>query len=160
MPKLDGLTIQVNLPFLSVQGAWSPNDAERAAAWALYVELMTRVSTQARPSGHVGPVFDSLYSIFPCTRDLLRQAGPGVAHGPLSLGPIAMDLLNLALRPFLDRFHHDFQLFMAHAPPGVPDIVHEDVWPRRHEFYNELAQLQAHLRAYGDLLAAAAGIRG
>jgi hypothetical protein len=42
-PKKVG--VKVNLGFLELSGEWEPNDTERAAAWELYVELITRVTT-------------------------------------------------------------------------------------------------------------------
>ncbi|MGZ4618701.1 MAG: hypothetical protein ACXV3F_08230 [Frankiaceae bacterium] len=49
----------LNLHFLTISGTWEPNDAERAAAWELYVELVTRISvvlflSEATVTGQVG----------------------------------------------------------------------------------------------------------
>src|SRR5438876_4543781 len=67
-------------------------DVERRAAWKLYVELNTRIATQPlRPSeGLLREALSSLYAIFGITRDILKEAGPGVARGQESLGFYAM----------------------------------------------------------------------
>lgn len=41
-PKSVG--VKLNLRVVEISGTWEPNDAERRAAWELYVELVTRVS--------------------------------------------------------------------------------------------------------------------
>ena len=47
MPRLTTISVELNLPFLGkVSGQWAPEDAERVAAWQMYVELATRISTQ------------------------------------------------------------------------------------------------------------------
>ncbi|MGZ6868949.1 MAG: hypothetical protein ACXVHI_01345 [Frankiaceae bacterium] len=51
--------VGLNLHFLTISGTWEPNDAERAAAWELYVELVTRISvvlflSEATVTGQVG----------------------------------------------------------------------------------------------------------
>jgi hypothetical protein len=50
-----------------------------AAAWDLYVELLPRVTTQhmAPDPGDEKTALESIYSLFPLTRDILKQHGSG-----------------------------------------------------------------------------------
>jgi hypothetical protein len=43
--------VKLDLKLLSVSGVWEPNDAERAAAWELYVELITRAAAVPLENG-------------------------------------------------------------------------------------------------------------
>ena len=56
--------LKINLGFL--QGEFKPNDPDRAAAWELYIELLTRVTTQylAPEDGDEKTALDSVHNIF------------------------------------------------------------------------------------------------
>ena len=45
--------------------------------WELYIELLTRITTQALPAveGDEQTALDSVYSLFRTTRKILRQRG-------------------------------------------------------------------------------------
>ena len=36
--------VKMDLKLFSISGTWVPNDAERRAAWELYVEMITRIA--------------------------------------------------------------------------------------------------------------------
>ena len=60
-----GLTgLKIKLGFL--EGEFAPRDADRAAAWDLYVELLTRVTTQylTPEAGDEKTALDSVHAIF------------------------------------------------------------------------------------------------
>jgi hypothetical protein len=61
-------SLRINLGFL--EGEFAPRDPDRAAAWELYVELLTRITTQHLPpeDGGEKAALDSVYAIFPLTR--------------------------------------------------------------------------------------------
>jgi len=63
---LSGLKIKAGF----LEGEFAPNDPDREAAWELYVELLTRVTTQSLlpESGDEKAALDSVYAIFPLTR--------------------------------------------------------------------------------------------
>ena len=52
-------------------------DADKDAAWELYIEMLTRIVTQPLPSeaGDEKTALDSVYSLFSITRQILRQHG-------------------------------------------------------------------------------------
>ena len=99
-------------------------NVERRAAWKLYVELNTRITTQALKAdeGFLREALSSLHAIFEITREILKDAGPGVAQGHDSLGFYAMEVLNQVLRPVLATWHPD--------RPGS-SIRHRRCQPRR-----------------------------
>ena len=48
MPRLNKASVELTVPLLGkITGEWAPDDAERQAAWEMYVELATRITVQA-----------------------------------------------------------------------------------------------------------------
>jgi len=44
------VSLKINLHFLEAE--WAPEDADRDTAWELYIELLTRITTQPLPQEH------------------------------------------------------------------------------------------------------------
>lgn len=154
--------VTVKLPW--VEGKWAVDDAQRAAAWEIYVELVTRIAIEplGKDEGLLREALSSLYSLFGETRRILRAHGPKVAIPErkkfLSLGQIAVDVLNVMLRPVLAKWH---PLLMAHEAvphPGISQVEHERKWGQAPELRAELEKLRASLVHYADILAAACEI--
>lgn len=120
------------------------SDDDKNAAWELYVEMLTRIVTQPLPSEHGDDktALDSVYSLFPTTRGILRQRG----RRTIQFSKIAIPVLNQIVRPFTAKWHRE-SLQGAFQDAG-----------RRAEFRSELANLQADLRNYNRMLAEVAGI--
>ena len=114
------------------------------AAWELYVEMLTRVVTQPLPveTGDEETALDSVYSLFPITREVLRRRG----RRAISFTKIAVPILNQIVRPFTAKWHRKCL---------AGDLADEDV---RQEFRDELATLQEDLRNYSRMLAGLAGV--
>ncbi len=154
-------SIQVELPF--VKGIWEVNDAQRQAAWEMYVELVTRISVQPLDpdEGLLREALSSLYTLFGETRRILRAAGPSVARPRsrqlLTFGQIAVDVLNIALRPVLAKWH---PLLIEHeASRGTRSATeHERAWDKSGALRAELETLRTQLAAYADLLARACAV--
>lgn len=93
--------LQLSAGFLDLE--FAPTDHERRAAWDLYVELATRVSTQTLDDaeGVDAAALSSLHALFGVTRGVLKQYGPGAHH----FARVAIAVLNQVLRPFLSRWH-------------------------------------------------------
>ncbi len=134
----------IKLNAIVLKGEVRITDVGRNAAWELYVEMLTRVVTQPLPSedGDDGTALDSVYSLFPTTREILRRHGPKAAQ----FAKIAIPILNQKVRPFTAKWH---RLSVAGA------FDDED---RRTEFRGELKALQATLRDYNRMLAEIAGV--
>ena len=73
--------IRLNLQVAPVELAFQQTD--RDAAWELYVEMLTRIVTQPLPAeaGDEQTALDSVYSLFPTTREILRRRGQGEESG-------------------------------------------------------------------------------
>ena len=147
-------SVSLNLPFGLGGMEMEVSEAEARAAWHLYVEYATRVTSHplAPRAGSVLEALDSLYSLFGTTRQVLREAGPEVARGPESLGPLAIRILNQGVRPFLVRWHSEVRA--DHSPDRELDAA------RRFVFDRELGELRENLGRYIDALAEIAGIAG
>ncbi|MEM6985803.1 MAG: hypothetical protein AAF499_04615 [Pseudomonadota bacterium] len=135
--------LKINLGVLEAE--FQPNDPDRNAAWALYIELLTRITTQPLPKAHgdEATALDSVYSLFAVTRDLLK--GPDGRHA-IHFAKIAIVVLNQKIRPFTAKWHKA-KLDGAFDDPEACDA-----------FRTELADLQDQLRRYAGLLSQLAGV--
>jgi hypothetical protein len=104
--------VAVSLPFGLGSAEWEADPTQRRAAWALYVELVTRVAVQelADDAGLVREAMNSLYTLFGTTREILRAAGPDVGASRESVGGLSIAVLNQGLRPFLSKWHPILQI--------------------------------------------------
>ena len=162
MPKkmVKASKLVVGLPFNLGQLEFEPDEVQQRAAWELYVELTTRIAVQplGPNEGLLREALSSLYSIFGATREILRQAGPSVAQGPNSFGPMAIEVLNKGLRPFLAKWH---PLLLAHEQKRQPETTardHERAWEKTTELRQELAKAQEQMMIYAEALALIAGV--
>ena len=120
------------------------SDEDQGAAWELYIEMLTRIVTQPLPSedGDEQTALDSVYSLFPTTREILRRRG----RGTIQFSKVAIPVLNQVVRPFTEEWHRK-SLANAFSDPD-----------QRVEFRDSLAVLQTDLRNYNRLLANIAGV--
>jgi hypothetical protein len=134
--------LKINLGWL--EGEFSPHDPDREAAWKLYIELLTRVSTQhlAPDEGDEKAALDSIYAIFPLTREILKSHGSGCGE----FAKLAIPVLNQIIRPFTAKWH---RLSMAGR---LKDKT------QARQFRSDLANLQKYLRGYTSALAAMANV--
>jgi len=130
-------SLKIKLGFL--EGEFNPRDPDRAAAWDLYVELLTRATTQAiaPEDGDEEAALESVHAIFPLTRDILRHHGSGAAE----FAKLAVPVLNQIIRPFTAKWHRR-SLRNAFQDPE-----------RCREFRAELIALQPKLSDYTRALA-------
>ena len=135
-------TLKINVKFL--QAEFKIQDLDKEAAWELYIELLTRITTQPLPadSGDEETALDSVYSLFPLTREVIKRKGPGC----FEFTKIAVVVLNQVVRPFTAKWHK-LSLECAFEDPE-----------KVREFREELADLQEQLRVYTRALAAMAGV--
>lgn len=130
-------SLKLKLGFL--EGEFKPSDPDRAAAWDLYVELLTRITTQylAPQDGDEKAALDSVYAVFPVTREILRGHGSGAGE----FAKLAIPVINQVIRPFTAKWHRR-SLAGAFKDPE-----------RCREFRAELSLLQPKLRSYTRALA-------
>lgn len=147
--------VAVNLPFGLGGVQLEVSEAEVRAAWNLYVEFATRVAgVPLHDKGSAREALDSLYTLFTTTREVLKAAGPEIADGPDSLGPLAIRILNEGLRPFVVEWHARLKVF--EAAHGTETEISE--WTDRGQFDAALERLQAEIVNYTWLLADIAGV--
>ena len=134
--------LKISTGFLDME--WKPKDHDRDAAWDLYVELLTRITTQhLEPShGDEKTALDSIFALFALTRETLKHRGRHCNE----FAKIAIVVLNQIVRPFTARWHK------ASLEGAFKD---QD---RCREFRKELGQLQEQLRQYTKMLADMAGV--
>lgn len=138
-----GITgLKLSAGFLEME--WKPQPEEQQAAWELYIELITRISTQPLPyqDGDEATALDSIYALFTVTRDLLKQNG----RKALTFSKVAIVVLNQKIRPFTARWHR-LKLSGAFDDPE-----------QCRQFRAELRELQQVLRGYARLLAQVADV--
>ena len=129
----DMTNLKINLKFLEME--WSPQEADKDAAWELYIEMLTRVATQyLEPEyGDEAIALESIHKLFDLTRNIIRSHG----RDCVEFTKIATVVLNQVIRPFTARWHK-FSLSGAFKIPEKCE-----------EFRRELSSLQKELRKYG-----------
>jgi|SRR5690606_2406988 len=122
------------------------------AAFEIQVQLSTRVGcrTLGRSEGILREALYSLHSMFEIVRDVLetRDLAGAAAAGDRDAAAVlecADELLEGALRPFLDRWHPLLAAYEGRRPEGRSVVEHEGRWERAEEF-------RAALRDLGDRL--------
>lgn len=138
-----GMTsLKVKTPFLDME--WAPKDTDKDAAWELYIELLTRITTQPLPSEHgdEAAALESVYALFGLTRDVIKRRG----RSCIEFSKIAIVILNQKVRPFTAKWHREMTA-------GTFDNL-----GKRKQFRTELAELQSVLRVYTKMLADMVGI--
>lgn len=129
--------LKIKAPFLEME--WLPKDEDKAAAWELYVELLTRITTQplAQDYGDEKTALYSAHSLFPITREVIKNNG----RNCIEFTKIAVVVLNQRIRPFTAKWH---KLSLESAFSDEAQCQ---------KFRNELQDLQADLRVYTKMLA-------
>ncbi len=138
-----GMTgLSINAGILGME--FKPQNADRDAAWEMYVELLTRIATQPLPEPHgdEGTALESVFKLFEITRQVIKRHG----WRCIEFTKIAVVVLNQIIRPFTARWH---RLSLQGAFDDPEQCV---------QFRQELAELQTRLRGYNRLLAEMAGV--
>lgn len=138
--KIDNL--KINTGFLSTELTF--NNADKSAAWEMYVELLTRISTQflEPEEGDEQTALNSIYSIFNLTRGIVKKYG----FECIGFTKIAMIILNQKIRPFTAKWH---KLSLENAFNDKDMCL---------DFRNDLKSLQRELREYTRMLADIIGV--
>ena len=68
-------SLKIKAPFLEAD--WEPKDPDRDAAWELYIELLTRITTQPLPSEHgdEASALESVHKLFGLSREVIKRHG-------------------------------------------------------------------------------------
>ena len=130
-------SIKLNLKFAEFE--FSPTEDDQTAAWDMYVELITRITTQplAQDEGDEATALESVYSIFGITREILKSKG----RNAVNFTKIAIVVLNQIIRPFTAKWHRKK---LEGAFGNSAECL---------KFRKELSDLQIELIKYTKLLA-------
>jgi len=138
-----GMTsLKLNAGFAQME--FKPQDLDRDAAWEMYVELLTRITTQALPleQGDEQTTLDSIYSLFATTREVIKKH----TRHSLEFTKIAVVVLNQIIRPFTAKWHK------RSLAGGFDDPA------QCTEFRQKLEILQVALQKYTAMLGNMAGV--
>ncbi len=135
-------SLKIKAPFLEAE--WSPAKSDQDAAWALYIELLTRIATQPLNDKHGDEktALNSIFSLFVITREVIKSHG----RGCIQFAKLAVIVLNQIIRPFTAKWHSI----------SIKDGFSDDEVCR--QFRTELVQLQDLLCTYTRMLADMAGV--
>jgi hypothetical protein len=151
--RLTGVTVSV--PQLS-QLNFAVTHESQLVAWKLFVEMLTRVSTQplTEGSGRVRSALTSLHGLLGFVRETLKESPPSrrTGHQP-TVEQLALILVISDLRPFVTRWHQAFNEWQDLNPGAA-----ESSWPLNKECRAELAAVQKCLREYVLSFGALAGV--
>jgi len=97
--SLDNL--KLNTSFLERE--FTIEEADKNAAWEMYIELITRISTQTLndDDGIENIALNSVYGLFGVTRHIIKTNGKEC----INFTKIAVIILNQILRPFTAKWH-------------------------------------------------------
>jgi hypothetical protein len=129
-------SLKINAKFLELELNFT--DTDKKAAWEMYVELLTRITTQRLriEEGDEQTALDSIHSIFGTTREILKRYGSSC----IEFTKISVVILNQIIRPFTAKWHKK---------------SHEKAFENPDEclmFRNELELLQMQIKNYTRLL--------
>lgn len=132
--------IELSSTSASMTIAYREND--KKAAWLLYVELLTRITTQElkEDSGDEEAALDSVYSLFGITRNILKEYGREARLFTV----VSILILNQKIRPFTSKWHK------------IKKDDHLAI--NKSEFRKDLEELRVVLVKYAKLLANLAGV--
>ena len=138
-----GLTsLKLKAGFLETE--WKPTDPDKDAAWDLYIELLTRIAMQPLPvqDGIEKTALDSIHSLFPTTRSILKSRG----RQCVEFAKLSIVILNQIVRPFTAKWHR----LSIEGGFNEPE--------KRTQFRQELVVLQQQLVIYAKVLSDIAGV--
>ena len=132
----------VKAPFMEME--WNPSEPAKDAAWEMYVELVTRITTQKLndSEGIEEKALESVYNLFPLTRKILKKYGRDAED----FAKLALLILNQIIRPFTAKWHKISQ------ENGFKDDKIKE------KFRIELKELQKNLKTYTNMLAEMSGV--
>jgi hypothetical protein len=157
--QLHEVGVSVDFGIFKLHAKWEPDPRQRDAAWAMYVELATRIATQDLDLdvGLIREALDSLHALFPVTREILRREGSHVGKEPNTVGGMSITVLNACVRPFLAKWHPRLADWEARRDAQTSMLAHEKAWVDEAKCRGELAKLQRGLLSYAEALGKIAG---
>lgn len=147
--------VKVTIPQLS-ELTFVVNNDSRQVAWKLFVETVTRISTQPLhdDEGILRESLTSLYGLFASTRETLKASRPSVpGAGGRTVEHFAITMLNNELRPFLAAWHPRLRAYEQAHPQAA-----EAAWSDSAACRADLRRLQINMHEYAKGFARLAGV--
>jgi len=96
----DMTSLKIKAGFLEME--WNPSEPDKNAAWELYIELLTRITTQKLDItyGDEDTALASVFSLFGTTRQIIKNNG----RECIEFTKIAVIILNQKIRPFTAKW--------------------------------------------------------
>ena len=131
--------------------AFALAESQRAAGWAIYVELVTRIAIQSVPEGAAPfrSALTSLHTLMQNIREHLAKFPPGEPPADpkdATIETLTVWILN-AVRSFLTRWH---PRLAAHEASGLPEAAFPDAEAAK--CHEDLEKLRATLRQYAEAM--------
>ncbi len=153
--------VGLNLPFGLGNVTYEATDRDRVLAWKLYVQLKTRKAALIfdEQNDVIAEVYDSLYEIFPITRDLLTSIPLHEAEKRDGIVDLTLRVLNDGLRPHLTKWSASYRRWWEEAlrQPANNNKPPQDIqklYPQYVDLVRELKAMNTELSKYSeDLLA-------
>jgi hypothetical protein len=137
--------VTVSVPQLS-QMRFAVTRESQLVAWKLFVELLTRVSTQPLHDGQgrIQSALTSLFGLLGFVRGVLQENVPSQRTGrEPTVEQLALMMVINDLRPFVTAWNQRFSDWRAKNPEAA-----ETEWPFDDECRADLVTLQRNLRTY------------
>ena len=157
-------TVEINFWIFKYKAEIEITDDIKSAAWEMYVELATRITTVELKSGEglLREALNSYYSLFKTTREILKKYGTGIAT-PLNpndptFGHLAVGVLNRFLRPLLSQWHPALQQWESKRKDDLSPMEHEKTWPLADALRREIEAVRQEMLEYTQVMEDITGV--
>ena len=137
--------------------SFKPNDTDRQIAYSIWVELSTRkIGLEIdRETDVVNEVYDSWYAFFGITRDLIKSLPVSKVRqdGTRKIIDLSIDVLNVGIRPHLDRWQAKFRRWYEAEEKTHPDKSPQEIqalYPEYEALMNDLVSVNKKLMIYRE----------
>ena len=146
------ISVTVNLPFKLGNITYEPSEEDRIVAWKLYAQLKTRKAALIFDENNdvIDDIYDSLYELFPISRDLLMNLPICEIERRPSIADLVLRVQNDGVRPHLTKWQCDFRRWWNSAleNPRNKNKRPQDIqkkYPRYEELIKELKEMNVEL---------------
>lgn len=170
-------SVTLNMPFNLGNMTYELSEQDRVVAWKLYTQLKTRKAALIfdEENDVIADVYDSLYELFPITRELLTNLPVKEIGRTDGIADLIFRVQNDGLRPHLTKWQADFRNWWEKAKGNnkrnhwfsktndnyvrLQDI--QKKYPQYNELVKELKEMNIELNKYAeDLLIIAKATKG
>ncbi len=157
--RLQATAVSVGLPFGLGSTTYDTRPLDRAVAWKLYVQLVTRKAALPFDSetDSVIDVLDSLFELFGVARELLLELRPADLSCRSGVAQLIIRVLNDGLRPCLTRWQSDFRHWwgVAREDPSNSALAPVELqkgYPSYSELVSDIQKMNTELLKFAEEL--------